>query len=97
MPKKYIDANQIQWHSNWLTSDDARVYAYMDEIDNIPAADVEEVRHGYWIPLENNEFQCSECGNRVASSNPSIDVTRDLHYCWNCGVKMNGNKAKDGE
>ena len=40
---RYIDANQIQWHSNWLISDDKRIFAYQDEVDNIPAADVVEV------------------------------------------------------
>lgn len=54
----------------------------------------EEVKHGHWIPLENNEFQCSECRNRVVSFNPSIDVTKDLHYCWNCGAKMEFEKVQ---
>ena len=57
-------------------------------------ASLKEVKHGEWVPLENNKFQCSECRNQAVSSNPSIDVARDLHYCWSCGAKMDGKEKK---
>ncbi len=94
MPKKYINANQIQWHSNWLISKDPRVFAYMDEIDNIPAANVEEVRRGKWIKDENNGyFKCSNCGSTkpydgISEENPDNVAYWVCKYCPNCGAKM---------
>ena len=93
MPKKYINANQIQWHSNWLISGDKRVFAYQDEVDNIPAADVEEVRHGYWIfgtTMHHEWMKCSEC---LVSQTP----TGVFSYCPNCGAKMDGKENTDGD
>lgn len=85
MTPRYIDANRIQWYSKWLTSGDKRVFAYQDEIDNIPTADVEEVRHGYWIEDKYNEFfpyKCSLCGD---------DAEIKYKYC-HCGAKMDGKE-----
>lgn len=99
IPKKYIDANQIQWHSNWLISGDKRVYAYLDEIDNIPAADVKEVKHGKWIKDvtkrrgdgEIYDYCCSECqGEAYEGSYGNNDVFSD--YCHHCGAKMDGKE-----
>ncbi len=63
-------------------------------IDDIPAADVEEVRHGKWIPLKKKKhwadtetistdivgFYCSECG---------AEEKFKYRYC-HCGAKMDG-------
>ena len=45
-------------------------------IDNIPAADVVEVRHGRWLL----DVRCSEC-----LANP---LTTHKNYCPNCGARM---------
>lgn len=96
MTPRYIDANRIQWYSKWLTSGDERVFAYQDEGDNIPTADVEEVRHGEWIPLKQKKhwadtetistdivgFCCSECGAEEKFKH---------RYC-HCGAKMDGKE-----
>ena len=94
MPKKYIDANKIQWYSKWLISDDKRVFAYKNEIDNIPAADVEEVKHGEWIeqydadddPLFRRKWVCSVCGEWQ-----TYGTTK---RCPECGAKMDGKNGK---
>ena len=59
-------------------------------IEEIPAADVVEVRHGRWIkqPLDFDlcgvaYYQCSECGKEQQT--PS-------HYCQFCGARMEGWK-----
>ena len=72
-------------------------YVYEDIVDNrldiwlneIPAADVAEVRHGRWehdgydFPHGNDWVHCSVCGKR------GINVPADLTpYCPNCGAKM---------
>ena len=55
-------------------------------IDELPTADVQEVRHGRWekwdayAPSGNyTMFQCSVCASLYY--NPT-------HYCPNCGAKM---------
>ena len=65
---------------------------YVEALDNvdkkvvkIPAADVELVRHGKWIPYNAKKclYTCSEC-NALPK-----DKTK---YCPNCGAKMDGGK-----
>ena len=60
---------------------------YLD-IDNLPTADVEEVKHGYWITDEKGIVICSECGEEHA-----WDEYRAT-YCEDCGAKMDGGKKE---
>lgn len=58
-------------------------------INNIPAADVEPVRHGHWI--EDGDYQvCSECGEEHA-----WDEYR-ASFCEACGAKMDLGGADNG-
>ena len=62
-------------------------------IDNIPTADVEEVRHGEWIIHEDDWFgdygECSKCGQSYV---PLEGERLDWNYCPNCGAKMDGGR-----
>ena len=69
--------------------------AYRAFLRELPAADVEEVRHGTWEPFTVHSFfpdgrpfthhKCSLCGRRLLGySNP-----QDAPYC-HCGAKMDG-------
>lgn len=72
------------------------IYAIRD----VPAADVEEVRHGTWLPIiERSSYldppyydtgKCSSCGYVV-------DVS-EMHfkYCPECGAKM-GERRDENE
>lgn len=60
-------------------------------LDNIPTADVVEVRHGKWEAKEHTSistnrhyytFRCSEC--------KKWNGTHRQNYCPNCGAKMDG-------
>ena len=58
---------------------------YIDDIKNIPSADVASVRHGRWFPTAkwwqggSGWKRCSECGIlHLGKSN----------FCPNCGAKM---------
>ena len=59
------------------------------EIEEIPTADVVEVRHGYW-----DDCECSVCGKM----HPSLYLDeweleyriKETPYCPNCGAKMDG-------
>lgn len=59
----------------------------IDYLRVVPAADVQEVKHGYW---EDDEYMyiCNICGKW-------LDITQgtaDMNYCPNCGAKMGGGK-----
>lgn len=53
-------------------------------IDNMPAADVQEVRHGEWKERMScsSSVKCSVCGN-----SHEYETT----YCPNCGARMDGD------
>lgn len=55
------------------------------EIEGLPAADVEPVRHGRWGNKKGGFFEfaaCSFCGEEA----PTAGITPN--YCPNCGAKM---------
>ena len=57
-----------------------------------PAADVVEVKHGYWHLLNNcaNEgVYCSVCNKKVYKTNYANQKIKSP-YCPNCGAKMDG-------
>lgn len=65
-----------------------RVLEYADKLHQLPAADVEPVRHGYW----DKDMECSKCGELA----PISEVTGERYkwdYCPNCGAKMDGDKG----
>lgn len=90
---EYIDRSELLRIESLLDSDVLRasktasvIYdQIMYDIEHIPAADVEEVKHGKWIEYlpvlgaGNLQIRCSECG-----------LTNDFKTscCPNCGAKM---------
>lgn len=89
----------------WCPDDDGSVgkvgdlREMLDEIESIPAADVEPVRHGYYIGTEFDgyadgnpvyyEWECSECGCVFEDDEPKY------RYCPNCGAKMDAEPVKE--
>lgn len=71
------------------------------EIEGLPAADVEPVRHGRWVRTEDDwnsltTFQCTVCGEEFC-----FEIDEDLellnyNYCPNCGAKMDLEDENDG-
>lgn len=63
----------------------------LQSVSDIPAADVELVKHGRWIekmtPYGSRYFECSNCG---AHENKHTAIKG--RYCWGCGAKMDGVK-----
>ena len=60
-------------------------------IEDAPAADVQEVKHGHWVQMVKIKkgrevrlvhWQCSLCGCFLG--------TNTANYCPNCGAKMRG-------
>lgn len=61
---------------------------------NEPTSDVQEVKHGYWIPErdpdENNRIQCYHCS--VCDDDfHYIGAFIATKYCPNCGTRMDGD------
>ena len=62
-------------------------YSAIDDLIEIPAADVAPVRHGRWLHRKNGIAYCSEC---------EIEAVEDgTEYCPNCGAKMDGGDGNE--
>ncbi len=69
----------------------------LDLLDNLPAADVEPVRHGRWDNMFDGKFtggaywyRCSNCGRIVP------DVRNGgWNYCPDCGARMGGEEQEN--
>ena len=92
---RYIDAEKAKTffeeidagsraHTTLLTP-----YEFAEYLDEIPTADVQEVRHGGWISNDLGGYKwayyCSECG--WIDGYPFNDRHK---YCPHCGALMNG-------
>lgn len=83
--KKYIDSGQLYnavWKRNRLCKNDL-----LELIDSQPAADVVEVKHGYWkkrtaYPMG---YNCSDCNNSETHKSP---------FCRLCGARMDGKERE---
>lgn len=87
MPR-YIDANVLDPFDYSIfdgqLSEDAiqGMETVLRCIDDIPTADVQEVRHGHWIETP-TMFKCSKCNTRELL--PSC-------FCPRCGAKMENGR-----
>ena len=97
--KEYIERAAAMDAILGLTIADPAVAQYADAVcyhlQNLPAADVVEVRHGRWIEdertypgpgLKNN--LCSVCGEIAGSWKEGLEPGRKWAYCPNCGARM---------
>lgn len=80
MAKKFIDADVLkeEIEQNWDMQDLYLPIHFFDKVDDMPAADVQEVRHEKWFGTV-----CSACGE-------STSFWFDCNYCPNCGARMDG-------
>lgn len=70
------------------------IESVIEYIEELPAADVVKVKHGYWHLLNNcaNEgVYCSVCNKKVYKTNYANQKIKSP-YCPNCGAKMDGGK-----
>lgn len=84
-------------------SDDDFVKGYgeaMDDLADVPAADVQEVKHAKWIYKGHHEmmghaFQCSVCERWMFTVFPK-HVAEEYPYC-HCGAKLDGVEGLEDE
>ena len=80
---------------------DFTVADILDILEDIPTADVVEVRHGYWYIPEYEYLGCSECGGWYYTGADSTAEAKErlangecYPYCPHCGAKMDGGIKK---
>lgn len=64
----------------------------LDEIEALPVADVQPVRHGCWITQGDDMWLCSNCKKNIIYSMHESDRTENQRYCCRCGARMDGEK-----
>ena len=78
-----------------------KVLDALEIIDTAPSADVQEIKHGYWIDKPTGRYchigsYCSVCEEK--SGIGGIESNRHKPYCPNCGARMDGTpKERGGE
>ena len=94
---RYIDADKIPYviSENGCLDD----FAYRYDINEVPTADVVEVRHGHWIDKSRNinglhdpRLDCSVCGHIFW-----FQGAETFNYCPACGAKMDGERREENE
>lgn len=100
MTKKYIDAEEL---NKLLCEAKSSIPVFNGGIckakmivREMPAADVEEVKHGKWIEEKTDEgdplWACSICWQSfyLDEGTPKENL---YFYCPNCGAKMDGKES----
>ena len=62
-------------------------------LDTVPAADVQEIRHGKWELIDecaNEGVYCSNCHKKIYRAEYANQKVKS-NYCPNCGAKMYGD------
>ena len=89
---RYIDADKIPY----VISEDGCLddFAYRYDINEVPTADVVEVRHGEWAVKDlNNSLYESKKAPHCSVCNYMSFIRYD--YCPNCGAKMDGERREE--
>ena len=66
---------------------------WLSAVEIMPSVEAEPVRHGHWMPYENqNQDDVNNCNYLYVCSNCNYsDIhakTAEVPYCWHCGAKM---------
>lgn len=82
---KFIDADMLKPDMKIFTSaysTELKKCYSQEAIDRVPAADVQEVRHGKWFDNKHTDTViCSQCKKCFGDETP---------YCPCCGARMDG-------
>lgn len=71
--------------------------SFVDDIEEIPAADVAPVKHGEWFVVEHSNHlnvTCSVCRARYYVYKKGQYHIEQSNFCPNCGAKMDGKETE---
>lgn len=88
---KYIDTNKIEIPEGFFN--DLNVPKFFQWLNDLPTADVEEVRQGEWkhvktLPMRGPIYQCTNCKEEY--NEQALSMKR----CPECGAKMDRKEQK---
>ena len=92
MADRYVNYDKLLKERNRLGLDELsmidKVNAFNWFINNMPLADVVEVRHGKWEKVSEKypRYVCTSCRH--------LYNNKEYKYCPNCGAKMDGKESK---
>lgn len=99
----YIDREELIKHikdlPTWWADGSALCAYYLTKaitsIEEAPAADVQEIKHGKWIKMDiipdDVDYYCSKCRNFIdIATGRETPIDRGFFYCPHCGAKMDG-------
>jgi hypothetical protein len=91
---RYIDAELAKAEFTGNFRDEYSTPLIKAMIDDVPTADVEEVRHGKWLFIIGNGkeeiWMCDQCERSIVSVRMEKDeLIKRYPYC-HCGAKMRG-------
>ena len=102
MPK-HIDADKLKEAfgtdlEHLSEIDEHTVFIVINDIDEMPAADVAPVVHGRWIrdPRQWSTSQCSVCGSPAPWKRGCSNVQCLTPHCPTCGALMDGKDEDNG-
>ena len=93
--KRLIEVESAWKKAQRIYSDPVLLHVVRNVLDSTPTVDAVEVVHGRWVKTETNST-CSVCGANVISWSGEYDGYEKergiclMHYCPNCGAKMDG-------
>lgn len=97
--KHLIDKGKYKIDVLDANADIHKIISELPAIERLPAADVVEVKHGYWGKSFDNGAQmheCSVCGARVVKG--VYEYENPNKYCYRCGAKMDRErKVENGK
>ena len=104
---KYIDADKLKvtllnladGTKEWGEGVQIGFNSCINALDNMPSADVAEMKHGEWKHNKNNDvIKCSECSFGIMDSTFVWEIRNccgtiednPFNFCPNCGADMRG-------
>ena len=90
--------NILHAKANMAACTDAQiVYDHVaNMVEKMPTVDAEPVRHGRYIQLDEDTWQCSACGVLWTFLDGGPE-DNEVGYCPNCGAKMDVKVAYEDE